>query len=175
MKPAVEIEVDNETGVWTTDGLPMLYIPRHFMLGIHDSVEQALGRDRYKDLLSQSGAGSAYFWCQQQAAARSLDGVAVFQHYLSRLSDRGWGQFRLDDASFEHGTAAITLVNSIYVLGRKTAAELPVCYMFEGFIVGGLTYLAESRGLGFTSVTCREVQCEAQGHTFCRFEARLTP
>ncbi|BCM83924.1 DUF5943 domain-containing protein [Methylobacterium indicum] len=175
MRPAVEIEVDGETGVWTTDGLPMLYIPRHFMLGIHDTVEQALGRERYKDLLSQSGAASAYFWCKQQAEARQLDGVDVFRHYLSRLSDRGWGQFHLENASFEHGTATIRLENSVYVLGRKTEAEQPVCYMFEGFIVGGLTYLAESKGLGFTSVTCREVQCQAQGHGFCRFEAGMTP
>ncbi|MDP4025366.1 DUF5943 domain-containing protein [Methylobacterium sp. NEAU 140] len=175
MRPAVDIEVDDGTGVWTTDGLPMVYIPRHFMLGIHDSVERALGRERYRDVLTESGAGSAYFWCKQQAAARGLDGVAVFEHYLARLSTRGWGQFTLEDAAFARGTATIRLVNSIYVLGRSAEAEHPVCYMFEGFIVGGLTYLAEDKGLGFSSITCREVQCQALGDAACRFEASLNP
>jgi predicted hydrocarbon binding protein len=175
MGPAVEIEVDTHTGVWTTDGLPMVYIPRHFMLGIHDSVEVALGRDRYRAVLSKSGAGSAYFWCKQQAEARQLDGVEVFKHYLARLSTRGWGQFDLEDADFVSGTATITLVNSIYVLGRSTSAEHPVCYMFEGFIVGGLTYLAEDKGMNFSSITCQEVQCQALEHDVCRFEATLAP
>lgn len=28
--PEVPIEVDPVTGVWRTDGLPMVYLPRHF-------------------------------------------------------------------------------------------------------------------------------------------------
>lgn len=175
MKPAVDIEVDEDTGVWTTDGLPMLYIPRHFMLGIHDSVEQALGRERYRAVLSESGRASAYFWCKQQAQARQLDGIAAFRHYLDRLSARGWGRFELEDAAFDQGSATVKLVNSVYVLGRQRPAEEPACYMFEGFIVGGLTYLAEDKGLTFSSIVCREVQCQAMGHDACRFDASLKP
>ncbi len=43
MKPQVPIEVDETTGVWRTDGLPMLYVPRHFFMNNHLAVEQALG------------------------------------------------------------------------------------------------------------------------------------
>ncbi len=126
-------------------------------------------------MLAESGAASAYFWCKQQAESRRLDGIAAFTHYLARLSARGWGRFTLDESAFAHGTASVSLVQSVYVLGRTRPAEHPVCYMFEGFIVGGLTYLAEERGLPFSSVTCREVQCQALGHEACRFEASLTP
>ena len=175
MKPAVDIDVDEKTGVWTTDDLPMLYIPRHFMLGIHDSVENALGRERYRSVLRESGSASAYFWCKQQAGMRQLDGVAVFKHYLDRLSALGWGQFDLEDAALDHGSVTVKLVNSVYVLGRTAPAEEPVCYMFEGFIMGGLTYLAEDKGLTFSSIDCREVQCQGMGHDACRFAASLEP
>ena len=44
MNPQVPIDVDEKTGVWTTDALPMLYVPRHFLVNNHEAVEQALGR-----------------------------------------------------------------------------------------------------------------------------------
>ena len=34
-----------------TDGLPMLYVPRHFFTNNHLAVEAALGRDRYAEIL----------------------------------------------------------------------------------------------------------------------------
>ena len=30
--PQVPINVDPSTGVWTTDNLPMIYMPRHFFI-----------------------------------------------------------------------------------------------------------------------------------------------
>ena len=34
-KPEVPIDVNASTGVWETDGLPMLYVPRHFFINNH--------------------------------------------------------------------------------------------------------------------------------------------
>ena len=36
--PEMPILVDDETGVWSTDGLPMLYVPRHFFINNHVAV-----------------------------------------------------------------------------------------------------------------------------------------
>ncbi len=47
MAPELPIEVDAETGVWTTDALPMLYVPRHFFINNHVAVEEALGVETY--------------------------------------------------------------------------------------------------------------------------------
>ena len=44
MQPQLPINVDPDTGVWTTDALPMLYVPRHFFTNNHVAVEDALGR-----------------------------------------------------------------------------------------------------------------------------------
>ena len=38
------IDVDADTGVWSTNGLPMLYVPRHFFINNHLAIEAALGR-----------------------------------------------------------------------------------------------------------------------------------
>ncbi|SAL58520.1 V4R domain-containing protein [Caballeronia choica] len=45
MQPQLPIDVDPQTGVWTTDALPMLYVPRHFFTNNHIAVEEALGRE----------------------------------------------------------------------------------------------------------------------------------
>ncbi len=58
--PEVPIEVDPETGVWTTDGLPMVYVPRHFLVDNHRAVEAALGVEAYAKLLYDAAYDSAY-------------------------------------------------------------------------------------------------------------------
>ncbi|MGY2854908.1 hypothetical protein ACVWWF_003313 [Pseudomonas tolaasii] len=45
--PQLPIEVDSETGVWTSDALPMLYVPRHFFVNNHIGIEEVLGADAY--------------------------------------------------------------------------------------------------------------------------------
>ena len=44
--PEMPIEVDDETGVWTTDALPMLYVPRHFFVNNHMGSEEGLGAEK---------------------------------------------------------------------------------------------------------------------------------
>jgi hypothetical protein len=90
MQPQLPIDVNKQTGIWTTDGLPMLYVPRHCFVNNHTSVETALGRERYAEILYRAGYHSAYFWCQHEAETHGLRGLAVFEHYLRRLSQRGW-------------------------------------------------------------------------------------
>jgi hypothetical protein len=93
MQPQLPIDVDPETGVWTTDALPMLYVPRHFFTNNHAAVEEALGVDTYAEILYRAGYKSAYFWCDKEAKQHGMSGMAVFEHYLKRLSQRGWGIF----------------------------------------------------------------------------------
>ena len=173
MLPSVKIDVDENTGVWETDGFPMVYVPRHFMLNIHNGVESALGREAYKQVLTPSGARAAYRWCEQQAESGRVEPLDVFAFYLERLSARGWGQLRIDEVDLEGGSATITMKNSIYVLGAAGKADQPVCYMFEGFFVGGIEYLARKSGIAFQSVRCEEVQCAAMGHENCVFKVHI--
>jgi len=62
--PQVPIDVDPGTGIWQTDGLPMIYLPRHFLVNNHVAVEEALGRDAYRAVLRAATEKSAIHWCR---------------------------------------------------------------------------------------------------------------
>ncbi len=64
-EPQVPIDVDPETGVWSTDDLPMLFVPRHFLIDNHRAMEQALGAKAYGRHLHCAGHKSAYRWCRR--------------------------------------------------------------------------------------------------------------
>lgn len=58
--PQLPIEVDSETGVWTSDALPMLYVPRHFFVNNHMGIEDVLGSEAYAEILYKAGYKSAW-------------------------------------------------------------------------------------------------------------------
>jgi len=169
-QPEVPIEVDPETGIWRTDGLPMVYLPRHFLVNNHKAVEAALGLEPYRAILQAATDKSALHWCRAEAKTHGLDPEATFRHYFKRLSQRGWGRFTVEMLEARRGRIAVA--NSVFVLESGGKAAGPVCYMFEGFMTGALRFLVEAGG-GAPSATyhCRETHCAATGgEDRCRFE-----
>src|SRR4051794_4838182 len=126
--PAVPIEVDPESGIWRTDGLPMLYLPRHFLVNNHRAVEQALGREAYRAILREATETSAIHWCRSEAETHGLSPEATFRHYFLRLSQRGWGQFSVDSLETLGGRGAISLRNSIFTLEAKMQSDIALCF-----------------------------------------------
>lgn len=169
--PSVKIDVDPETGVWSTDGLPMIYVPRHFFVNNHKATEAALGIDKASEMLRGAGYDSAYYWCKVNAKEYDLEPVATFEHYLKRLSQRGWGLFVIDKLDTEAGTARIHVDNSVFVLEQGNAGR-KVCKMFEGWIEGGLNYINDELSLGH-HFQCQETQCVSNGDPQCLFEASV--
>jgi hypothetical protein len=135
MQPQLPIDVDADTGVWSTNGLPMLYVPRHFFINNHLAIEAALGRRVYADSLYEAGYRSAHFWCGSEAQTHGLKGMEVFEHYLSRLSQRGWGQFSFIEADEVTGNASIRLDNSClcwpraWPVRRRANTWLVICLL----------------------------------------------
>lgn len=173
MAPQLPISVDEKTGVWTTDGLPMIYVPRHFFVNNHVEAEAAAGRDVYADSLYKAGHRSAFFWCQQEAATHGLESMAVYEHYLKRLSQRGWGLFSFIEADPASGEARVKLEHSVFVLAQGIAG-VPVnpgklCYLFAGWFSGAMDWVAETTGSPLRTVS-HESQCAAEGHTHCVFK-----
>ena len=172
MNPQLPISVDETTGVWTTDGLPMIYVPRHFFVNNHVEAEAAAGKDVYAQSLYKAGHRSAYFWCQQEAKTHGLEGMAVYEHYLKRLSQRGWGLFSFIEADPKAGTARVKLEHSVFVLAQGIAG-VPVkrdklCYLFAGWFSGAMDWVAETSGSTVRTAS-HESQCGAEGHTHCVF------
>jgi predicted hydrocarbon binding protein len=163
VKPEVAIEVDASTGEWSVDGIAMILVPRHFLLNNHSAIESALGRDKYAELLFHAGHKSAYVWCEKEAKTHGLKGVEVFQHYMKRLSQRGWGQFKVESIDAAAGRARVQVRHSVFAVDRKNAKT---CYMFRGWFPGALEFVMGGR----TKLASREVRCAAEGHDHCVFE-----
>ena len=174
-KPAVSIEVDEATGAWSVDGIPMILVPRHFLVNNHAAVEAALGVQKYSELLFGAGHKSAYVWCEKEARTHGLKGVEVFHHYMKRLSQRGWGQFRVEAVDAQSGRARVRVDHSVFVLEHKSGAPRKTCYMFRGWFPGALEFVAASSGKRF-KLASTEIQCAAEGrHDHCLFEIVPNP
>ncbi|MCK0744351.1 DUF5943 domain-containing protein [Chromohalobacter nigrandesensis] len=145
MPPELPIEVDSETGVWTTDALPMLYVPRHFFVNNHVAVEQALGIETYAEILYQAGYKSAWHWCEKEAECHGITGVDVFEHYMKRLSQRGWGRFFTEAIDLDAGTACVRLEDSAFVYQQGKVGH-KVDYMFTGWFAGAMDQILAARG-----------------------------
>ena len=161
--PQLPIEVDSETGIWTSDALPMLYVPRHFFVNNHMGIEEVLGADAYAEILYKAGYKSAWHWCEKEAECHGLEGVAVFEHYMKRLSQRGWGLFKIQDIDLDKGTASVKLEHSAFVyvygkVGRK------VDYMFTGWFAGAMDQILHARGSNIRTVAEQVYSGSEEGH-----------
>ena len=168
-QPQVPIDVDAETGIWRTDGLPMIYLPRHFLVNMQKSIEAAIGAEAYRTILYASSDLSALQWCRAEAKTHGLSPVDTFRHYLKRLSQRGYGQMEITALDEQAGSAEVIVRHSAFALGYGPETGRPVCYTFEGSFAGGMRYILETAGRPGTP-RCREVACAAAGHPECRFE-----
>lgn len=167
MNPLVPIDVDPDTGIWSSDKLPMLYVPRHFFVNNHVAIEQALGRDVYSHLLYGAGHKSAYSWCDKVSPTQGGDSLDVFRHYLTRLSQRGWGLFELLKVDPSSASAIVRLRHSSMVLGRP-GEHGKLCYMFSGWFAGAMDWVCDTKGIALHSHS-EETSCQAGGHEYCTF------
>lgn len=168
----MDIQVDDATGRWSVDALPMILVPQHFYLNNHYAVENALGASEMEKILRPAGYKSAYIWCEKEAAFHGLTGEQVFRHYLKRLSQRGWAQFHIEKISPQEGTADIVVRNSAMIDPSHVHAPRKCCYMFAAWFEGAFDYVSKSEARPIASRAV-EVYCAAEGkHDHCRFEVR---
>lgn len=168
-RPEIDIQVDESTGRWSVDSLPMILVPQHFYLNNHYAVEKALGAAQFEKILRPAGYQSAYFWCEKEAKFHDLPGEQTFRHYLKRLSQRGWAQFHIGALSPENGTADILVRNSAMIDPAHIRQKRKCCYMFAAWLEGAFDYLAKSDERP-RSHKATEIYCAAEGeHDHCRF------
>lgn len=168
--PQVPIDVEAETGIWRTDGLPMLYVPRHFLANLLRDTEAALGREAFRAMLFGSAETSARQWCAAEQRTHGLSALDTFRHYLKRLSQRGYGQFEITALDAAAGTATVVVRHSAFALANPGAGR-PVCAMFEGSFAGGLRHVLADAGHD-RPVQCEETACLAASALHCTFTLR---
>jgi predicted hydrocarbon binding protein len=174
-KAQVDIEVDDVTGRWSVDALPMILMPQHFLLNNHYAIEAVLGPEKLEEVLRPAGYRSAYFWCEQAAHHHGMSGIDVFRLYMRRITQRGWGQFDILKVEPETGIARVRLRNSAMLDEAHRMSGRRVCYMFSGWLEGALEYVTASAGRT-QRLKGREVYCAAEGaHDHCLFEVSPQP
>ena len=171
-KPALDIQVDEATGEWRVDGMPMILVPRHFLVNNHVASEAAMGVDAYAKHLHEAGYKSAWQWCEKESARHGLSGIDVFHHYMKRLSQRGWAQFAVEAVDSNTGHARVRVRHSVFVSEYGEDAGRNVCYMFLGWLVGSLEYVGHAAGRKF-NLQAAEVDCGSHGaRDGCLFEVK---
>jgi predicted hydrocarbon binding protein len=169
--PEVAIDVDPATGIWRTDGVPMIYLPRHFLVNNHKATEAALGRVAYAAMIRAATDKSAYDWCTIQSQRDSKPPEDVFRLYFERLSQRGWGRFTIESLDVDAGRVSLRLDQSVFVLEEKLNSDHALCYMFEGFATGALRFFLQEEH-EVPTLRCSEIECAGQGRgECCRFQA----
>ena len=170
--PKVTIDVDPATGIWRTDDVPMIYLPRHFLVNNHKATEAALGRDAYAAMIRTATDQSAFDWCRIQSQHSRAAAEDIFRLYFERLSQRGWGRFSIESMDADAGKVSLRLDQSVFVLEAKEASAQTLCYMFEGFVTGALRFLSGDDNQ-VSAFSCHETQCACHPDSdFCRFEGR---
>jgi hypothetical protein len=168
-KPEVEIDVEPASGRWLVDGFAMILVPQHFFMNNHFAMEDALGAEKLAGILAPAGRESAYTWCKGQAERYGLEGEQVFAHYMKRLSQRGWAQFRVLSVDAAAGCATVRVDHSSFVTGSRQACGRRVCYVFGPWLKGAMEFVADNAG-GSLTLVGKEKQCVAEGHQHCLFE-----
>lgn len=173
--PELALHIDPDTGAWTANQSPVILIPRHFLLNTYHAFEQALGKTAYEQVMREVGAAAARSWCQQQAQLYGLHGIQVLEHYLSRISLRGWGQFSLLSHDLQAGTAQVRLDHSAFVLAASSPTDTPQCGLFTSWIATGLELACEMNGTP-RKLTAAETQCAADGRcAHCLIQVAAQP
>jgi predicted hydrocarbon binding protein len=169
--PQVPIVVDTETGIWSTDDLPMIYMPRHFFVNHLHAFEAAMGAYAFAQVTYAAGHASAWQWCDKESKTHGLRGTEVFVHYMKRISQRGWGRFEVRTLDGDDGAATVALEHSVYVehFGRDAGRRL--CGAFDGWFAGALEWAGRDMGREWR-LASRETQCAGMGHAHCMFEVR---
>lgn len=165
----VPVVVDDDTGEWSVDGLPMILLPRLFWVQIMQDVEARLGLADAAKLYFDSTYKSAYFWCEKEADTHGFTGEMVFAHYLTRMSQRGWGKLSVEGLNAVSGNAQLRIDHSAIAQAYGPETGRNVCHMFNGAFCGGMEYIAANAGRPLKLVS-RETRCTANGADHCQFE-----
>ena len=170
----VPVEFEPQTGRWTSDGHPMILIPRRFFVFIQMEAERRFGIEPTRALYEDATRLAANVWCRNTMERYGLDGTQVFRLYLERVSNRGMGLFSLRHLDEAAGTARIDLRNSIMVAEYGPTANRCVCYSFASAFAGAMEVIHERAGRVFTKVYSHEDCCASNGSDHCSFAVQTS-
>jgi|ERR1700728_584174 len=173
--PQVPLVVDDATGVWSSDGQPMILIPRRFFVFLQMEAEKLFGLEGAQDLYDAASRRGARIWCENEARRSDSSGREIFTRYLNRVSSRGMGRFTLLTLDAAQCAATVEFDQSIFVAEYGPNQGRCVCYSFSAALAGAMDYLRADQSPSDMVPSAREVHCQSNGSALCRFEVTATP
>ncbi len=176
MKHLVPINTDKKNISYTSSA-PIRYVPRDYFTNPKLAIEDAVGHDKYDEILYHAGYKSAYHWCEKEAESTQLNGIAVFEHYLKCLSQRGWGKFSVVSIDTTTGNAEIKLHYSSFVLAQPRKPG-KFCNLFASWFAGAMDWATQRKGhsirtncesVDCTTNYCSESECAGSSQSYCIF------
>lgn len=129
---------------------------------VNTVIEDMMEAEKSADVLYAAAYKSAYHWCEKEAILHQLSGMQMFEYYLTRLSQRGWGHFSIAHTYANTGVVEVKLEYSSFVLSQP---EKPgkICNMFAGWFAGAMDWATQEKG-HTAHTNCESAHC---AETFC--------
>jgi hypothetical protein len=90
----------------------------------------------------------------------NLAGVDLFEHYLKRLSQRGWGLFEVIDFDLDNAKASVSVRNSAFHQPESDDHGTGD-YMFTGWFSGAMDQILHAQGSSMLT-TSRQIYWQGQ-------------
>ncbi|WP_290649517.1 DUF5943 domain-containing protein [Aquisalimonas sp.] len=159
----IPVEIDEASGEWRMDGLPMLLLPREDMARLQGTVAGGPAEAAWQAVARRS----AHNWCATEAQRSGSDPVTVVERYLENLSQRGWGRFELLYCRPDDCGAAVRVYNSPFAL--VPGSEARACRTFVAWLEGAMNWACSDPDyLAIAEERC----CVAGGAEACEFVIR---
>ncbi len=134
-------------------GQPMILMPRHFFIGIMESVEALAGREAFVAIYRRAGFEGAVKFCRRFREVHRCSAADAVKGYLAEMSVRGWGQYRILAFDEQGPRLEVLLVSSALSHAAVDGGRHEV---WVAAMEGAMAFLCESAGREVT-LTAREV------------------
>lgn len=159
----IPVEIDESSGEWRMDGMPMLLLPREEMARLQGTVTGGPAEAAWQAVARRS----AYNWCAAEAERTGSDPVTVFEGYLDNLSRRGWGRFELLYCRPDDCGAGVRVYNSPFALAPGSGSR--ACRTFVAWLEGAMNWACSDPNL---AAIAEERCCASGGAEACEFVIR---
>ena len=147
--------------------VPMILTPRWFFVNVQKGLEKAGGLKLAKEVYYRAGFESAYKYCQTQRKLDRLTGIETVRRYLSSMSIRGWGRFKIVKLDEKTGNGNVRLYQSGFS-EEYGSVKRTVCHWVPGAMAGAVQEAVDAEGFS-PKVRGRELKCKSKGNEYCEF------
>jgi len=156
----------DESGRLLLGNVIVLIIPRRIFSIVQRSISDMLGEGCAALVMYNAGYSVGYDVFAKTVKRFNNDTKSAFEFFITVLTTRGWGDFKIVKFNENDNTYYIR-VSSSY--GEDLfPSNRAVCHFIRGLLTGSLQCLVDLKEKGI-KLYSREVKCIAKGDPYCEF------